>query len=428
MIIPNMMKPFLLAILACTALRAAAVDSLWLLKPARVFDGEAIHQNWWVAVQDNRIVYAGSAAQFPADTYKGWVVRPMDLPGKTLLPGLIEGHAHLLLHPYNEVSWNQQVLEESRAERVIRAANHARATLLAGFTSVRDLGTEGAAYDDIGLKASIEKGIIPGPRLLVATRAIVATGSYGPKSPAAEVDYPKGAAEADGVEGLTREIRTQIGKGADLIKLYADYRWGPNGEARPTFTQAELNTAVEVAASAGRPVVVHAVTAEAMQRAARAGVNSIEHGDQGDEATFRLMKEKGVAYCPTLAATASVQQYRGWKKGLEPEPPALVNKRQSFAAALKAGVTICMGGDVGVFAHGNNALEMEMMVDYGMPAMAVLKSATSVNADVFGLSDRLGRIRPGLLADLLVVDGNPVEDISRIRAVSAVMKDGKWVK
>jgi imidazolonepropionase-like amidohydrolase len=179
----------------------------------------------------------------------------LELKGATLLPGLIEGHSHLFLHPYNEVSWNDQVLKESRAERVARAVVHARETLLAGFTTTRDLGTEGAMYDDVGLKQAIEKGVIPGPRMLCATRAIVATGSYGPKELAYDIESPHGAAEADGVEGLTREVRTQIGHGADLIKVYVDYRWGINGAAAPTFTVEELKKVVEVASSAGRIVV-----------------------------------------------------------------------------------------------------------------------------------------------------------------------------
>jgi imidazolonepropionase-like amidohydrolase len=202
------------------------------------------------------------------------------------MPGMIEGHSHILLHPYNEVSWNDQVLKESQAERVIRAANHAKANLMAGFTTIRDLGSEGAGYADVGVKQSIEKGIIPGPRMLVAGPAIVATGSYGPKGFAPHVKVPLGANEADGIDALIREVRRQIGGGADIIKVYADYRWGPNGEAMPTFTQEELEIIVDVASSSGRPVVAHAATAEGMRRAAMAGVQTIEHGDGGTPEVF----------------------------------------------------------------------------------------------------------------------------------------------
>ncbi len=344
--------------------------------------------------------------------------------GCTLLPGLIEGHSHLFLHPYNETPWNDQVLKESRAERVARASVHAEKTLLAGFTTIRDLGTEGAGYDDAGLKQAIEKGVIPGPRMLIATRAIVATGSYGPKELNSDIDAPKGAAEADGMDALVKEVRTQIGKGADIIKVYADYRWGINKESMPTFTIDELKKVVEVAGSSGRIVAVHATTAEGMRRAILAGVNTIEHGDNGTEELFNLMKQKNIALCPTLAAGDAIAQYSGWHKGIDPEPERIKQKRISFSEALKAGVTICMGGDVGVFQHGDNAREMIMMAEYGMKPVDVLRSATSVNADVFRISGSVGRIKAGLYADILMVQGDPSKDIHNIRNVKLVMKNG----
>jgi imidazolonepropionase-like amidohydrolase len=422
-----LLKPFLLFFLLSARLFSMASDTCWLLKPSRVFDGEGLRNGWVVAVLEDKIIYAGEETGFQKNKPEGKTIVVVALANKTVLPGLIEGHSHILLHPYNEVPWKTQVLEESRAERVARAVNHLDATLKAGFTTIRDLGTEGAAFDDVGIKSAIDKGVIQGPRMLVATEAIVATGSYAPKSGSADIDFPKGAAEADGVEGLTKEIRRQMGKGADVIKLYGDYRWGLNGEAQPSFTQAELNAAVEVAASAGRKVVVHAVTPEAMKRAALAGVSTIEHGDHGDEATFALMKEKGVAFCPTLAATESIAKYRGWQKENGNQPEGIADKKKNFAAALKSGVTIVMGGDVGVFAHGDNAMEMQLMVEYGMPALNVLRSATSVNANVFGIADKVGRVKSGLVADLVVVEGNPAEDITNIRLVEKVMKDGKWI-
>ena len=399
---------------------AAAPDSFYLLRPDRVFDGEQMHEGWQVLVHGPLIEAAGPAGSIK--TPAGAVV--IDLKGATLLPGLIEGHSHLFLHPYNEVSWNDQVLKESRAERVARATVHARATLLAGFTTTRDLGTEGAGYDDVGLKQAIDKGVIPGPRILCATRAIVATGSYGPKELSYDVESPHGAAEADGVEGLTKEVRTQIGKGADVIKVYADYRWGLNNRAEPTFTVEELKKVVEVAASSGREVAVHTSTTEGMRRAIEAGVSTIEHGDGGTPELFAAMKAKGIALCPTLAAGDAIAQYGGWRKGIDPEPERIREKRENFRQALASGVTICMGGDVGVYAHGDNAREMEAMADYGMKPLDALRSATSVNADVFGISNRVGRIRSGLLADILVVDGDPSANISQVRKVRWVMKEG----
>ncbi len=397
----------------------AQSDSFYLFKPDRVFDGENMHEGWVVLVHGNRIEQAGSMMfKLPANT------RVIELKGATLLPGLIEGHSHLFLHPYNETSWNDQVMKESRAERTARAVKHAKATLLAGFTTVRDLGTEGAMYDDAGLKKAIEKGIIPGPRMIIATRAIVAKGSYGPNLGNADISLPQGAAEVGNKQELEAEVRTQISKGADVVKIYADYRWGHDGESEPTFSTEELAAAVALAKSSGRKVAVHSVTAEGMRRSIEAGVTTIEHGDEGTPEIFALMKAKGVALCPTLAASDATQQYNGWKKGIDPDPVRIATKKRSFAAALKAGVTICMGGDVGVFAHGDNAREMELMVDYGMKPLDVLRSATSINADVFGYGDQFGRIRKGLLADLVAVENDPSVDIHSIRRVRLVMKDG----
>jgi len=394
-------------------------DKYILLKPDRVFDGETMQSGWVVLVKNNKIEQAGAMIfKLSAGT------EIIELKGMTLLPGLIEGHSHLFLHPYNETSWDDQVLKESRAERTARAVNHAKATLMAGFTTVRDLGTEGAMYDDVGLKKAIEKGVIPGPRMIVATRAIVVKGTYGPKSPSPDVELPQGAEEVAGLEELSKAVRSQIGHGADLVKVYADYRYGPNGEAQPTFSQLELQSAVDIASGSGRKVVAHASTTEGMKRAINAGISTIEHGDGGTEDVFKLMKEKNVALCPTLAAGAAIQQYRGWKKGIDPEPQSITNKKKSFQLALQTGVTICMGGDVGVFSHGDNAREMELMVEYGMKPIDVLRSATSINADVFGYGEKIGRIKKDLFADLIAVEADPSIDIKNIRKIKLVMKDG----
>ena len=303
-----------------------------LIKPARVFDGENMHNDWIVVVKNDSILAAGNMRfKLP----EGSTV--IELPNCTLMPGLIEGHSHLFLHPYNETSWDEQVLHESRAERVARAVNHARLMVLAGFTSTRDLGTEGAMYDDVGLKTSIEKGLVPGPRMIVATRAIVAKGTYGPRPGNADLDLPQGAAEVGNLNELETEVRTQIGKGADLVKIYADYRYGLLDEARPTFSLQEIASAVSLAKLSGRSVVAHASTPEGMINAANAGVSTIEHGDEGTEEAFRIMKQKGVALCPTLAASHAVEQYRGWIKGTLPEPERLIKKKKKFCAGFENG-------------------------------------------------------------------------------------------
>lgn len=398
-------------------------QTTFVLQADRVFDGEELHEGWMVVVEGNKIIAAGPAIQVQQP--KNATI--LKFPGCTLMPGLIEGHSHLLLHPYNETSWDDQVLKESDAERVARATVHARQTLHAGFTTVRDLGSEGAGYADVGLKQAIDKGIIEGPRMIVAGRAIVSTGSYGPKGFDSDFDVMLGAEAADGND-LIRVVRDQIGKGADVVKVYADYRWGINDEARPTFSIDELKLIVETARSSGRPTVAHASTIEGMRRAIHAGVETIEHGDQGTREIFDLMKEKGVALCPTIAAGDAVSQYRGWNKGIDAEPERIKSKRASFRKALDAGVTICAGGDVGVFAHGDNARELELMVDYGMKAIDVLRSATSINAKTFHLDNRLGSIRSGLFADVIVVKGDPTKKISDIRNIQFIMKDGVVTK
>ncbi len=399
-----------------------------VLVPDAVWDGvaDAPRTGLAVVVRGDRIEWVGAAGSLQAPAG----AETIRLPGTTLVPGLIEGHSHLFLHPYNETLWDDQVLKEPYGYRMVAAVAHARATLEAGITTVRDLGSEGALDGDVQLKRAIENGLVPGPRILTTTRAIVATGNYAPQRSRYAFEPPQGAEEATGVEEVARIVRSQVGHGADWIKVYADYGWGPHGEALATFSQAEMNTLVETAHGAGRQVCAHAASPEGMRRAVLAGAATIEHGDEGTPEVFRLMKQKGVALCPTLAASEAYATYfDGWVKGGDkPLPARLAQKRTSFKAALAAGVTIAFGGDVGVFSHGDNARELEAMVEHVMTPLAAMRSATSVNAKLFRLDDRLGRIAPGLLADLVAVQGDPTKDVRAMRAVKLVMKGGERVK
>src|SRR4051794_11686992 len=416
------MRRLLLIILALFLAAPAAAEPI-LLRPARVFDGvnAAPHENWSVLVDGDRIVAAGLNLTASAGA------RTIDLPGTTLMPGMIEGHSHLFLHPYNETLWDDQVLHEPLALRTARAVVQAERTLEAGFTTERDLGTEGAGFADVGLKKAIDQGIVPGPRLLVATKAIVARGAYGPKGFEPGVAVPQGAQEVAGVDEIIRAVRDQVAAGADIIKFYADYHWGKGEPTRPTLSQAELDAGVAAAHDAGRLVAVHATTAEGMRRSILAGADTIEHGYAGTPEVFKLMHDRGTALCPTIAASEAYARYFEHWDGKEPAPESVQENRRSFQLAMKAGVPICMGGDVGVFAHGQNWLEMEAMQRAGMAAPQVLIASTSGNARILRLTDR-GQVKSGLLADLVAVEGDPTRDVSAVRQIRLVIKGGRIVR
>ena len=412
-----------IALAAALCLAAPASAQTILLRPAQVFDGTdpQLHPGWQVLVEGDRIAAVGPSLLVPAGT------KIIDLPGDTLMPGMIEGHSHLFLHPYDETPWDDQVLHEPLALRTARAVVQAQATLMAGFTSERDLGTEGAGFADVGLKQAIDKGIIPGPRLLVATKAIVAEGAYGPKGFEPGVRVPQGAQEVSGVDDIVRAVRDQIAAGADIVKLYADYHYQGGEGSRPTLSAAEMAAATAAAHDAGRIVAVHSVTPEGMRRAIAAGVDTIEHGYGGTPDIFRAMHDKGIALCSTLAASDATARYRGWK-GQEPAPEGVRLNRASFQMARAAGVPICMGGDVGVYAHGTNAREMVLMQAAGMPAAQVLIAATSGNAQIFRIADKVGQLKVGMLADLIAVVGDPTVDVAAVEAVRLVMKGGRIVR
>jgi imidazolonepropionase-like amidohydrolase len=396
-----------------------------VLKGGRLWDPQAnaYQKGQMIVIEGERI-----AALRPQEDLDP-VALTLNLEGLTVVPGLIDLHSHLLLHPYDEASWDDQVLREPLELRVLRAVPAARATLRAGFTTLRELGTEGAAYADVALRQAIEQGLIEGPRIFAATRALVVTGAYGPAGFDPRWQLPKGAQVVDGPVEARKAVREQIAAGADWIKVYADYRRRPGGPSTPTFSQEELDAVVAEARSAGLPVAAHASTDEAIRRAVQAGVRTIEHGYQASAEVLALMRQKGVVLCPTLAASEAISRYQGWQPDDpgQPEPERVQAARQLMQRALASGVTIALGSDVGVFAHGDNGRELELLVEYGMSPEAALHAATDVAARVLGQEKELGCLRAGCYADLVAVAGDPLTDIGVLRSPVLVLKGGRVI-
>ena len=401
-----------------------------LIRPERVFDAATgeVRTGWAVLVAGERIESVGpiGSIQAPAGA------RVVDLSGATLLPGLIDAHSHLFLHPYDETLWDDQVLKESRAYRTLMAGVNAERTLMSGFTLLRDLGSEGAGWADLGVRDAIADGLIPGPRMLTATLAIAATASYapGPRGWDPDLVLPPGAQMVTGETEIRRAVREQAGHGADVIKVYADFRRA--GGTAPTFTLSELEALVDEATAAGLPVAAHASSPEGMRRATLAGARTIEHGSEGTTEVFRLMAERGVVFYPTLAAAAAYDEYfsgleGGWELDTPDEAlsPRIRGSLQAVRAARRAGVVVGLGSDVGVFPHGESWLELAWLIRAGMSPAEALQAATVVNARALGLEGSVGEIWQGAFADLVAVRGDPTADIGTIRDVVFVMKDGQ---
>src|SRR5882672_8557544 len=412
------------ASLFATQAGAAQAPHSLVLTGAHVLsaDGAQWLENKAISIVGERI----DAVAAESELHLAKDVERVDLSGLYVVPGLIDLHTQLLLHPYDESPWEQQVLKESLELRTIRAVAQARATLDAGFTTVRELGTEGAGFADVALRDAIAARIADGPRVFASTRAIVATGCYGPSGFDPRWQVPKGAQEADGVDGVRVAVREQVAAGADWIKFYADYRRAPGAASTPTFSLDEMRAIVDEATSAGLPVAAHASTDEGARRAVLAGVATIEHGTDVSETTLRLMKERGVALVPTLAANEAIARYSGWKQG-ETEPARLQHARETFRRALEVGVTIANGSDAGVFTHGTNARELELLVEYGMKPVDALRAATVTAARVLRREKELATVAPQFAADLVALEADPLADIHALRRVKLVVARGRVV-
>ena len=407
------------------ATRPAPSPGAFVIKAARLIDGKSdVAQNdVAVIVEGDRIVAVGRQSDIASRIPAGAQV--IDLGGATILPGLIDNHTHVLLQgDITAADYDEQLLKESIPYRAIRATAAARIALMNGFTTIRDLETEGAMYADVDLKTAIARGVVPGPRMFVATRAMAPTGMYPLLGYSWELKMPEGVQIVDGPEDIRKAVREEARFGADWIKFYADRRYylGADGRLRSwvNFTDEELKMLVSEAHRLGKKVAAHAIGWDGIDAALRAGVNTIEHGDGlTDDLLDRMVAQK-VYWCPTIFVGVYVAPGRAgiWPKMVDLE-------RIAFGKALKKGALISYGTDAGGYAWTENqGQEFAYMVRYGMTPMAAIKSATSVAAKLLDQGDNFGTIETGRLADIVAVKGDPLTDISELTRVSFVMKGG----
>ncbi len=398
------------------------------IRCGRLIDGNSatVRTNVVILIEGERIREVGTGLAIPAG------VQVIDLSRSTVLPGLIDNHTHILLGgDITQADYDEQLLKESIPFRAIRATAHARTALMHGFTTMRDLETEGAMYADVDVKTAINRGIIPGPRMFVATRSFAPTGMYPLLGYSWELRMPEGVQIVDGADNIRRAVREQVKYGADWIKYYSDRKYFLKDGALHSwvnFTDDEVKALVEETHRLGHKVAAHAMGREGIESALRAGVDTIEHGDGLDDEMMDLMIRRGVYWCPTIYVGVYVAQGRA-----EAGAPIWLQMRDlaaaAFAKAVKKGARISFGTDVGGFAWSENqAKEFSYMVKYGMTPMQAIQSATSVGAALLDQQEKLGSIEAGKYADIIAVDGDPLSDIAELERVKFVMKGGVVVK
>ena len=375
-----------------------------------------------VIVREGRIASIGKDLSIP----NGATV--VDLSDKFVLPGLMDAHTHLLIQP--DYASNNPILYKSIPFRTAEGIAAARATLMAGFTSIRDMDSEGADWADLAVRDAINQGLVMGPRAQVATRALSITGGYmNQNGLAPQIDVPQFGVLVDSDDSIVKEIRTEVKYGTDWIKLYA------TGTTRhinledmtplPQFSREEIELVVKEASRFRIPVAAHAYGGPGAYNAVNAGVRSIEHGMLLDDATLDLMVAKGTFWVPTLSVYMSDGLPAEWSARTR----AIVSAhKDTFGRAIQKGVKIAYGTDAGAIPHGENAIDFALMVDYGMTPLNAIRSATIVTADLMGLTDVTGSLTPGLAADIIAVDSNPLDDIEALKRVTFVMKDGHIYK
>jgi imidazolonepropionase-like amidohydrolase len=421
--------PVMLLLFLCLLEIGLAQEQITAIKCGRLIDGKSdnAQESVTVVIQGNVIRSVGKDVQIPASA------EVIDLSNSTVLPGLIDAHTHVLLQgDITSQDYDDQLLKESIPYRTIRGSVAAQAALHDGFTTLRDMGTEGAMYADVDIKTAINNGVINGPRMFVCTRALDVTGAYPLLGYSWELEMPHGLQVVDGVDECRKAVREEIMHGADWIKVYADrsYYFTDDGQLRSilTFTYDELKAICDEAHKLHRKVAAHAMGRDGIENSLRAGVNSIEHGDGFDDETIALAKENGVYWCPTLFITEYVAEGRA-KEGRPIYKQMIQHQREAFRKGVQAGMKIALGTDVGGFAWDvNEAVEIKRMVDDGMTPMQAIKASTTVAAELLDMTGKLGEITPGAFADIVAVDGDPLKDIAVIQQVNFVMKDGKIVR